>query len=86
MKIRYEFIKREIVGEFFLIPVGEAAKKYSGMFALNEIGAFIWDILPTAETEEDIVKKITEEYEVSEETAAADTAEFLGKLKDMGIL
>lgn len=86
MKIRFEFVKREIAGEFFLVPIGEAAKKFTGMFALNEVGAFIWDILPDAENEEAIVKKVLEEYDVSAETAEADTAEFLNKLREMEIL
>lgn len=86
MKIRFEFVKREIAGEFFLVPIGEAAKKFTGMFALNEVGAFIWDILPDAENEEAIVKKVLEEYDVSAETAEADTAEFLKKLREMEIL
>lgn len=86
MKIRYEFVKREIAGEFFLVPIGEAAKKFTGMFALNEVGAFIWDVLPDAETEETIVKKVLDEYDVSPETAEADTSDFLNKLREMEIL
>lgn len=86
MKIKMEFVKRMIAGETFLVPIGETAKKYSGLFALSELAGFIWEILPEAASEEEIVDKILAEYEVSHEEAAADTAEFLAKLREMGIL
>lgn len=86
MTIRYEFIKRDIAGEDFLVPVGDAAKKFPGMFALNELASFIWDKLPEAENAETIVAAILNEYDTDESTATADTAEFLGKLREMGIV
>lgn len=86
MKLKLELVKREIAGETFLVPVGEAAKKYCGMFALNELGGFIWNLLEDVDSEEEIVRKILEEYEVSEEEAARDVAEFTAKLREMEIL
>ena len=86
MKIRLEFVKREIAGEVFLVPFGESAKEFSGLFALNELGSFIWDILPEAESEEQIVNRILDEYDVTREIAEADTKEFLDKLREMKIL
>ena len=66
--------------------IGEAARKYCGMFALNEVASFIWDILPTAENEDEIVEKIIEEYNVSREQAAEDVASYLAELREKGIL
>ena len=86
MKINYDYVKREIAGEVFLVPVGEAAKKYSGLIALNDVAAFIWDLLPEVETEEEIVSRILDEYEVEPEVAAADTAEFFDTLRKMEII
>ena len=86
MKLKLEFVKRVIAGETFLVPIGEGAKKHSGLFALNEVGSFIWDKLPEAQTESEIVDAILGEYEVSRDEAAADTAEFLDKLRKMEII
>ena len=86
MKIRYEFVKREIAGETFLVPIGEAAKEYSGLFALNELGAFIWERLPDAENEQAVVDAVLEEYDVSPEQTAEDVSEFFTKLRDMKII
>ena len=86
MKIRYEFVARSIAGEHFLVPLGEAARQFSGMFALNEVGAFLWERIPAAADEEELVNLVMAEYEVDRTTAAADTAEFLGAIRKMGIV
>ena len=86
MKIRKELIKRELCGEAFLVPLGKTVYDSNGLYALTELGSFIWDLLPQAETEEDILCRILEEYEVDEQTAKADLKEFLDKLRRMEIL
>lgn len=86
MKIRYELIKRTIAGETFLVPIGDAAMRYSGLFALNEVGVFLWDALPAAKDDNALVDRVLEEYDVSREQAEADTAEFLAKLRELEII
>ena len=86
MKIKKELIKREIAGDIILVPVGKTVYDSNGLFVLYEVGAFIWDVLPDVENEGQIVAKILESYDVSPETAAADTAVFLAKLREMGII
>ena len=86
MKIRKELLKREVGGEAFLVPLGKTVYDSNGLFVLTELGAFIWDLLPDAETEEEILRKILSEYEVDEATARKDLAEFLEKMRDMNIL
>lgn len=86
MNIPYEFVKRSIAGETFLVPIGEAARQFSGLFALNELGAFLWDQIPAAEDEEALLRCVLNEYEVTEAEARADIAEFLAKLRQWQIL
>ena len=86
MQIKKELIKRDIAGDTILVPVGKTVYESNGLFVLNELGAFIWDLLPQAENEADICKAILDEYEISEEEVASDVAEFLGKLKEMQII
>ena len=83
MEIKKELITRQIAGETVLVPVGKAVYDNNGLFVMNELGAFIWQLLPDAETEAQIVSAVLAEYEVSQETAAKDVAEFLGKLKEL---
>jgi hypothetical protein len=86
MKILKELLKREVGGEAFLVPLGKTVYDSNGLFALTEVGSFIWDLLPEAETEEEILVKILAEYEVDEATARTDLTEFLNKLQSMNII
>ena len=79
-------ITREIAGETVLVPVGKSVYDANGLFIMNELASFIWKLLPDAESEEQICKAVLEEYDVSEEDAARDVAEFLGKLRELEIL
>ena len=86
MRIKKELIKRQVAGDTILVPVGQAVYDSNGLFVLNELGTFIWDLLPEAENAEQICAAILEEYEVAPEVAAQDVAEFLGKLEEMHII
>ena len=86
MIIKKDLIKREIAGDTILVPCGKTVYDSNGLFALNELGAFLWDRLPKADSEEELVAAVLEEYEVTREEAAKDIAEFLAKLKKMDIL
>ena len=86
MIIKKELIKRDIAGDTILVPVGKSVYDANGLFVLNELGAFLWDRLPGAESEDDLCKAVLEEYEVSEAQAAEDIREFLDKLRKMQII
>ena len=86
MIIKKELIKRDIAGDTVLVPVGKTVFDSNGLFVLNELGAFIWDLLPKAENAEEICAAILEEYDVTPAVAAQDVAEFLQKLEEMNIL
>lgn len=86
MEIKKELLKREIAGDSFLIPLGKTVYDSNGLFILSELAAFIWDLLPEAKDEEEILQAILAEYEVDEATARADLEKFLQKLRDMEIL
>ena len=86
MKIKKELIKRQVAGDTILVPVGQAVYDSNGLFVLNELGAFIWEILPNMETEDEICEAILAEYDVSPEEATRDVKEFLQKLSELHIL
>lgn len=86
MIIKKELLKRDIGGESFLVPLGKTTYDANGLFALTDVGAFIWDLLPEAENADDILKEVLAEYDVDEATAKADIEEFLNKLKEMEII
>lgn len=86
MLIKKELIKRQIAGDVILVPVGKTVLESTGLFVLNELGGFLWDLLPTALDEEALVSAVLECYNVDEATARADTAAFLEQLRQLGII
>ena len=71
------YIKRTIAGESLLIPIGAATQEFNGMVSMNTSGAFIWDCLQEAKTEEELIQMLMEEYDVSQEMAEADIHGYL---------
>ncbi len=86
MKIKKDLILREVAGETILIPYGKTVYDANGLFVLNELGAFLWGKLPEAESEDALLLAVLDEYEVGEDEARADLAEFLARLREMEIL
>lgn len=86
MKIKLEFVLREIAGDILLVPAGKTALDLNGMLTLNEIGAEIWRMLPQVQGEEEIVERLLCEYDAEPARVRADVAEFLERLRDLGIV
>lgn len=86
MQIKKEMILREIAGENILVPGADAVLDLNGLFVVTETGAFIWKTLPEVNSEEELVDKMLEEYEIDKETAQSDVAEFLDRLRKFGII
>lgn len=81
-----EFVLREIAGESFLIPVGEASARFNGMITLNGMSAFLWKQLEAVITEEELVNAILETYEVEEAQAKEDLHAFLMRMKALEMI
>lgn len=86
MIIKKELIKREIAGDTILVPVGKSVYDSNGLFMLNELGAFIWEQLPGADTEAEICDAVLAQYDAPAETVREDVAAFLETLRSMGIV
>ena len=82
MKIKDGFILREVAGSFIVVAVGGAVKDFNGIINLNETGAFLWKILESGATKEELLDKLLAEYDVDEETARKDVDAFINKLQE----
>ena len=86
MKLKKQFVLREIVGEAVLVPIGESAARFNGLLTVSELGKFIWENIESAKDKEELLQRILDEYEVDRDVAKADLDEFLGKLKAVDII
>ncbi len=86
MKIKEGFMLREVAGNYIVVPVGSASKKFNGMITLNETSAFLWNILLQDSSCEQLVDALMQEYEVSNDVATKDVEAFVNKLQEIKVL
>ena len=86
MKFRKEFILKDVAGSKLVVSLDSETVDFNKMMTLNETGVFLWEQLGTCETEDDLIKKLTNEYEVSDENARRDIANFLSELRKHEII
>ena len=86
MKLIPGFVVREVGGKTLAVATGETAKTFHGMITLNGSGKEIWNALQSDVTEDEIVDRLTKEYDVDRETAARDVSAFVSKLRQAGLL
>lgn len=86
MKIKEDYILRKVADSCVVVPVGAATLDFNGMIQLNETGAFLFEILQKGASKEELVKALLKEYNVDAAAAEQDTEQFIGKLKDAGII
>ena len=86
MKIKDGFTLRNIAGSDIVVPVGNASKIFNGMITLNDSGAFLWSALQKETTIDEVVAKLTSEYEVSTEQATADVQKFVAMLRENDLI
>lgn len=77
---------RDIAGDIVIVPVGETALSYNGMITTTATGAVIWKALETDCDRETIIRTLLDNFDVDYETAAADLDEFLGNLRQHGMI
>lgn len=81
-----KYILREIAGESVLVSVGDGVADFCGIVKLNPSAAFIWKTLQGGATEQELVRAVTECFEVSGDKAAEDVDKCLDFLKGRGMI
>lgn len=86
MKIKQDFVLRQVAGKDVVLPIGQATVNFNGMVTLNETGAFLWRLLEQGATREGLADALTGEYAVSREVALADVDAFVAALEPVGCI
>ena len=86
MKIKEDFILRQVADSYVVVPVNSMTLDFNGIINLNETGAFLFNILQNGAERDELVAKILEEYDVSQQKAEKDIDLFIQKVKDAEIL
>lgn len=86
MKLKYEFVVREVADKTVAIPVGESTENFDCMITLNESGAFIFNLLKQEISKDDLLKAFLKEYDATKEQAEKTISAFLEKLQESNLL
>ena len=86
MKLRGEFVVRQVMDSIMAVPTGETALQLNGMLMLNTVSKVIWDQLVQGAQLADLVTAVTDRFDVSAEEAEADITVFLDKLRAAHLL
>lgn len=76
-----EMITNEVDGELVMMSIENG--EYYG---LDEIGSRIWELIETPLSLKELVTKLIEEFEVTEEECMADTLDFISELNERNLV
>lgn len=79
-------VERKVRDNLILVPMKTGPARLDALYTLNETAAFIWDSITPGITEEELVTRLVEKYEVSEESAQQDVRRVLERLKAIGAI
>ncbi len=84
MSVRYarnpDFVFRKIADEMILVPARATGRGTGSVYTLNEVGAFIWDLLDGTRGVEEVRDRVAEQFDVTADEAEADVRAFVGQL------
>lgn len=86
MKLKDQFIVRQIAGTWIAVPIGERVAETKGLLSLSETGVFLWKLLQEDITFEELISALTDEFDVTGETAEKDISAFINGLEEKGII
>ena len=86
MKIKDDFILRKVADAYVVVPVNSMTLDFNGIINLNETGAFLFELLQNGATKDELLIRLLEEYDVSEQKASSDIDIFIEKVKEADIL
>ena len=81
-----DVIERTVAGEVFLVPIRGELADLQELFALNEVGSWLWARLDGSRRISELAGELSEEYDVTDNDALRDTTQFVGELLEAGLL
>lgn len=84
MKRNPDYILSNVADTWVVVPTARAAADFPGMLTLNGPGKYLWELLESEQTPEELIQALTERYEVTADRAGADVQKFLDRLIKAG--
>ena len=86
MRLKYNFVVRQIGGKAVAVAVGEDNAKFNGMIKLNSTGELIFECLKNDTAADEIAKKMCERFSIDFDSALNDVNECIDKFRSAGLI
>ncbi len=88
MRVKKEFVLREVCGQNVVVGDGLKAIDFRKLLALNETGAWVWKEAQAQGdfTVESLTARVCEEYDITAEEARSYVTDFLEQLAKEGVI
>lgn len=86
MKRCEEYVLKELMGGYVLVPVGDKAMDFNGVISLNESAKVLWEAAEGDFEIQDLADVLIREYEIDIETATKGAEVFVARMKEEGCI
>jgi len=87
MRLKYNFVTNEVADKIVAVPVGDDLGTFNGFVKLNDVGAYIFNMLKNDVTEDEIINAMEKDYTDTTRQEISETViEFISKLKESDLL
>lgn len=83
LKQNPNMVARKIADEYLLVPIQRQVADLGAVYALNEVGARVWELLGQGMQQEGICVQIESEFDAPPEQIRDDVARFLAQMKEI---
>ncbi len=86
MKIKDGFILKDVAGSKIVIATGAQRINFNGVITFNDVGAEVFNMLDGANSVEDIVSKISADYNVDSNIVKNDVEKLIEKMRKHNLI
>ncbi len=79
-------VTRKTGNEYVLVPITDNIADMNSVYTLNETGAFIWEKINGKRSIEEIIKALTDEYDIDSSEAEKDVLSFVENMSNYLII
>ncbi len=86
MRLKQRLVKKIIADEYVYVSVKNDNDSYEGIITVTESGSVLLDTLTQECDKADLVKALTDVYDIDEATASKDVEDFIEKFREKGLI
>jgi hypothetical protein len=79
-------VSRSVAGETLIVPACGTVGDLASIYTFNETGSWIWKLLETPSTLDEVVDGMALEFEVTREQAESDAEHFVSEMLLVGLV